>query len=451
MFDAWQIKLQAAEHAFRTGQLDEAAQALRDQAVRESEPGQRLAQEVAFAIIQRADRRVDNKNIAAASRDLQAIVRLIGETDEVHAVRSRMLDECGAAAESLIEQRSYEQVLEQVKQWGALGLNGGRLPALRQMARHLMSARALSHRGQPSDALEQVAAASSLQPELPLLNDLQGQYQQEQKQVSELTTQLQADLTNQHWDSAKAVANQLLSVAPGNALAIEVRRCLQDAPSPISSLTLDSKKTDRLLTLARPLPSGDVGMQFVAWIDAVGGYMVCRQGEVILGQASSQGEADIRLLGDLSRRHAKIRREDGGYVIEPLAAVQLEGEEIDSTTPLSSGDQIDLGGVSLRFTKPHALSASARLECVGRRRFQPKVDAVILMAESCVLGPNWHNHVVCRDWTEDVVLFHQSGKLLCRSMNAIEIDGKTCDGSGVLNPHSHISGDEFALTLEPIA
>ena len=44
----------------------------------------------------------------------------------------------------------------------------------------------------------------------------------------------------------------------------------------------------------------------------------------------------------------------------------------------------------------HVLSASARLEMVSRHRTQPHVDGILLMAESCVLGPKWQNHVVCR-------------------------------------------------------
>ena len=72
------------------------------------------------------------------------------------------------------------------------------------------------------------------------------------------------------------------------------------------------------------------------------------------------------------------------------------------------------------------------------------------MAESCVLGPNWHNHVVCSDWSEDVVLYRQESHLCCRSMGRLHIDGKLCDGRGAITPDSRISGESFSLSLESL-
>ena len=120
-------------------------------------------------------------------------------------------------------------------------------------------------------------------------------------------------------------------------------------------------------------------------------------------------------------------------------------------TLLSDGDEIELGSnVRLRFRQPHALSASARLEFASRHRTQPSADAVLLMAESCVLGPNWQNHVVCRDWSDDVVLFRQDDALYCRSMDAIEIDGELFDGKGKVTRNARIAGEDFAMSLEAV-
>ena len=83
-------------------------------------------------------------------------------------------------------------------------------------------------------------------------------------------------------------------------------------------------------------------------------------------------------------------------------------------------------------------------------RTQPFADAVILMAESCVLGPKWQNHVVCRDWNGDVVLYRSDKNIMCRAMESIEIDGKLHDGRGPVNPGSHVLGTDFSLTLEAL-
>ena len=72
------------------------------------------------------------------------------------------------------------------------------------------------------------------------------------------------------------------------------------------------------------------------------------------------------------------------------------------------------------------------------------------MAESCVLGPKWQNHVVCREWAGDVVLYRGDGQIMCRAMESIEIDGKLHDGRGAVQPGSHVMGSDFSLSLEGV-
>jgi hypothetical protein len=118
---------------------------------------------------------------------------------------------------------------------------------------------------------------------------------------------------------------------------------------------------------------------------------------------------------------------------------------------LADGAVIVLGdNVRMRFRQPHPLSASARLEFLTRHRSHPYSDAVLLVAESCVLGPSQRNHVICRDWTNDLVLYRQGEELCCRTMQPVEIDGRLCDGRARLNWGSRIVGDNFSVTLEEV-
>jgi len=66
--------------------------------------------------------------------------------------------------------------------------------------------------------------------------------------------------------------------------------------------------------------------RIVAWIDGVGGFLICLGEEVVLGQPSVAG-ADIPVLADLSRRHATIRREGESYVLTPANRVSIDGHE----------------------------------------------------------------------------------------------------------------------------
>jgi hypothetical protein len=197
--------------------------------------------------------------------------------------------------------------------------------------------------------------------------------------------------------------------------------------------------------------SGPAGAKFMLWIDAVGGYWVCLGDQVLLGQPVRGVRVDVPILGDISSRHARICRDAEGYWIEPLREVRLDGRLLRVPAPLVDGSQIDLGSrVRLAFRRPHALSATARLDFISSHRTYPSADAIMLMAESCVLGPRPHSHVVCRHWTEELMLYRQEGALFCRAAGSFEVDGAACSGRGLLRPNSRITGEGFALSLEAI-
>ena len=84
--------------------------------------------------------------------------------------------------------------------------------------------------------------------------------------------------------------------------------------------------------------------RLMLWVDAVGSYLVCRNDEVALGQPAGGGaQPDVPILGDLSRRHAVIRREGETYSLEALRPVRVEGKIVNGTTPLWNGSTIELG------------------------------------------------------------------------------------------------------------
>ncbi len=165
--------------------------------------------------------------------------------------------------------------------------------------------------------------------------------------------------------------------------------------------------------------------RLLLWVDAVGGFLVCQGNEIRLGQAVPGSPIELPLLADLSRHHATIRRDEEGYTVEPLREVWLNDHQIDATSWLADGSLLQLGrALKLRFSRPHPLSATARLDFLNHHRTQPSASAVLLMADTCVLGPGPKSHVVCRDWPHEVVLHRQHGGLYCRGPGALEVDGK---------------------------
>lgn len=191
--------------------------------------------------------------------------------------------------------------------------------------------------------------------------------------------------------------------------------------------------------------------RLLLWIDAVGGFFVCLGNQIELGQAVPDGTVDLPLLADLSRHHATIRRDEEGYTIEPLRDVRLNRQPITSTSWINDGSLLELGpALRMRFSRPHPLSATARLDYVSHHRSQPSSSAVLLMADTCVLGPGAGNHVVCRHWPHDVVLHRQHGGLYCTSATPIEVDGTSFSERAPLNFNSRVVGEGFSFSLEEI-
>ncbi len=192
--------------------------------------------------------------------------------------------------------------------------------------------------------------------------------------------------------------------------------------------------------------------RLLLWVDAVGGFFVCLGNEVSLGQAVPDTTVDLPLLADLSRHHATIRRDEEGYVIEPVRDVRLNHQLITSASWINNGSLLELGpALELRFTRPHPLSATARLDYVSHHRTQPSSSAVLLMADTLILGPAANNHVVCRQWPHDVVLHRQHGGLFCTSSTPVEVDGRRYQGGPApLGLNSRVDGEGFSFSLEEI-
>ena len=196
---------------------------------------------------------------------------------------------------------------------------------------------------------------------------------------------------------------------------------------------------------------GESGSRFVLWVDGVGGYLVCQGDVVTIGQPVQGSYVDIPVLGDVSRLHAKIHRDGESYLLEPIRATRVDGRVITEPTSLVDGAEIELGhGVKMKFTLPNRLSRTAKLTFISRHRTSPTTDGVLLMAESCVLGPAASCHVVCPDVSHDIVLFPAGDGLQCRTAAPFAVDGAPAEGRARISKSSQIVGAEFSLSLEQI-
>ncbi|HET6884466.1 MAG TPA: FHA domain-containing protein, partial [Pirellulales bacterium] len=446
MFQPWRLKLREATEAFQGGRLDEAGRLLCQSGLREFRPAKQLLAKVVDRRLNEAEQCLAAGNPAAALARLDDLDRRFADTTDVRLVR--------------------------------------------EAAWRMETAQRFARRGDFSRAEQEWARAAALLPRLTSLEDAVRACKVKGAKARELATSLHTAIAARQWPDVLRDAEALLELCPDHEAAREARRqawsevginlrasvpvaahCGAGVLSAMANVQTwnNAKQAEHLhhngrlkrLRYEKALPMDESTNtfskpparqeppaafpwrpidRFLLWVDGVGGYLVCTRDEVTLGQPVPEAQVDVPILGDLSRRHAKIRRDGEAYLIEPRRPVRLDGRSIDRSTALADGVVIELGNVRLRFRRPHPLSGTARLEFVTPHRTQPAADAVLLMAESCILGPNAQSHVTCGDWSRDLILYRQADELYCRRSGRFQVDGQAATDSGALTLKSQISG-----------
>mgnify|MGYP001323093142 CR=1 FL=1 len=477
MFQSWRIKLREADTAYRQGRYDDAIRMLADEEVQGTLPGRRLALKLTNSLLKRGRRRLVAADMAQAWKDYDRIVRVAGECDRALALRDELLDAVLADCRELMASSDYQRCLTKLDDLTRRGFHHESVVSLRETIRRVRSADHLAQHGKFAEAIEQLKLADGCGVESTQLATRLADYQSRQGVGRELSEKLHRAMIKREWTTAVQHAEQLLEIAPLSSLARDARKqAWAQAGTRVSHVAVAEPRsdagnhdnTDRAKLgeanmdgrnenkfneeAGEPddwVPVPDLG-RFFLWVDGVGGYLVCPADTITVGQALPMAGVDVPILGDVSRRHVSIRRSGEGYVVDPIAKTRLNGNLIDRPTLLKGGDRLRMSAVEIRFRQPHALSSTACLDFVSRHGTQPSADGVILLADSCVLGPRKENHVVCRDWEHDVVLFRQKERLYCRAVTSFEIDGQLSDGQGTLDLASHVRGDDFSISLEPM-
>jgi len=481
MFQPWRIKLREADLAFRGGRLEEAGKLLCDGDLCEFLPAKQLLAKVAGGMVQRAGQRMNGGQSSAGWRDLETARELGANPESVAEMRCAFIERRLAEARTYLAAGEPSAAVARLDELSRRDEIGREARLLREAAAHCLAAERHGRRGMFADAERELAAAVALVPELESLDDARKACRVKAAECRKLTERLHLALVGENWTQVQSVAEAILELCPEHEPARDARRRAwaavgmslhealprgrrlatphDGAPKVIVMPRTNGRPAVRIVQHAgnsavNPFSGAqnEPGSRYLLWVDGVGGYLVCESNQVTLGQPVPGSQVDVPILGDVSRRHAQIRRDGEVYLIDPLRPVRVDGRTIDRATSLVDGNQIELGhNVRLRFRRPHPLSATARLEFVSHHRTQPAADAVLLMAEACVLGPGGNSHVVCRDWLDELVLFRQGGQLHCRRSGNFKIDGLEVKDKGRLAGESQIVGHDFSLSIENIA
>jgi hypothetical protein len=476
MFPAWRLQLRRARTAVADGRWSEAAALLQDASLREFLPAKLLSQDLAGRLLDRAEQRLRDGQSTAGWQDVNEAQLLGSQEQRVDELRRREAADRLTRAVERLARGDAVAARRELDRMDRLNLGGNERRTWKMIVEQIEAAEQHARRGSLPAA---IAALEQARRQLPpsgdsvaaLLDDRLGKLHGQSANQQALEGDLHRALAASDWSAALAAAQSLLELAPEHSAARQARSRawqavgmqvtqpyrgrspLAAAPrpnilAPAAASThhhASSAKVDTVTTDRHP------GKRVVAWIDEVGAFLVCLGDEIVLGQPSPDGGVDVPILADLSRRHAVIRRESEAYVLVPLHQTALDGREIAEPTVLRDKSVIKLGpGVEIRFRKPHALSATATLELITRNRIEPAVDAVVLMSESCILGPHSHSHVRCRRWQEELVLFRRGDQLMCRTSSPVEVDGEPEITQAAVGQTCRIEGDNFALTLEEL-
>ncbi len=483
MLGHWRIALRQAEDAAKAGRYDEAAALTSRPDLEGHHHATALRMKMALDLIARGTRRAESDDLLGAVDDFRLAETLGAGPDTLAAARLHVADRIAGEVRIDLELGEPARVLERVDELARLKIGGPALRRTREIADAWQIAIEEARRGEFGRAFEAIDRAERFAAGTPpaSLAATRRDLITRQATAHPRVEALYAALAAAKWPEVLSAADLVLETVPEHPAARQARsKAWQQigAISPSAAAAWPARiakivptglgpepalGADLTQTVAPPKPlpaaptralaqAGQPGPKgrFLLWVDTVGGFLVCLDDKIILGRAGVDGNADIPLLGDLARNHATIARDGEGYLIQAVKSTFVNGREIE-TAPLRDGDVIRLGtSVELEFRQPSPVSATARLQVVSRHRLPLAVDGVILMAETCIIGPSSQSHIVASNVEGPIVLYRQGTGLACRASGAFEVDGRTCAARAPITLQSSVLGDGFSFSLEPL-
>jgi tetratricopeptide (TPR) repeat protein len=314
----WRVVLKQAEEALKAGRLEEAYQLATRNQVREFRGARRVVARVADALARRAEARLRAGHSAGAWQDLVEADRLGAPPRKLGTLREELTNRHMEEAAQFLNAGQPEAAvaaLAKLDRYGAISPQGRRL---RQAGATWQAGREQLHRGEFARALESLHEAQRLIPDCEPLKQARQRAADAAKEAPALVQRLTTALAESQWAELIQAAEALLALAPSHPIALQVtqqaweklgalpagngvrnKRTIQMLSSlhartnkPVTEDRAASAKAGRL-GLHAPDESG----RFLLWVDAVGGYLVCTDSEVTIGQPG--GSADVPILGDV--------------------------------------------------------------------------------------------------------------------------------------------------------
>jgi len=443
MFSTW-LTLRQAQEAVKNGRLEEALRLATQPDVKGHRRAGEILQQVGQALVGRAQLHMQHDDDAAAWKDLLQ-AEGAGVQDKAAVKLRQDLARRGLnEARHFVELGEPARAAELTKRLEIHGVESPDLKVVAETAENWTLAVDLAARGELSQAtavLDRIARHGYAK-----LEEFRNEIRKKHRLLESVLSKLHQALEQTRWREVIGLADQVLAIAPQHSEARRARAKAWKAVEPPTVALGEGKHKPRS---DRP-EDAEPPRRFLLWIDGIGGYLVCLSPRVSIGQATPEACVDVPLFADVSRLHGYLTRDTEGYLLEAVRTTAVNGQRVEKAI-LRNGDRFTMGNsCQMRFHQPVATSGTARLELSSGHRLALSVDGVIIMAETCILGPGPDAHVLLPDLRKPVVLFRRKEGLSVRYEGQYTVDGNFSRDRAALGLNSTVAGDDFRFTLEPL-
>lgn len=445
---AW-LAIRQAREALRQGRLEEAHRLLTQPAIRDYRAVGVLLAQLVRAYVVRGERHLKLVDAESAWSDLLQAEQLQTAEMSVDRLRQALIRLGVAEVRALLQAGETRRADEAIARLRERRVRGSELQVLDEAARDWLHARELADRGEFASALHAVERVRQRLLDRPaLLDRFADDLERHRKIFPGLLVRLHEAVDRGRWREVVELGEEMLALAPQHAEARKARMRAWKAIEPVTVALPPPAASSH----GQTLPCDNLPPRFLLWIDGVGGYLVCLGARITFGQAIHDGHVDVPLVADVSRLHASLTRDAEGYVLEAVRPIQVNGREATRAL-LQNGDRITLGvSCQLQFRLPVPISTTARLDLVSGHRLPLSADAILLMADTLVLGDGPQVHVNVPDLSQPLVLFRQKDTLGIRHGGKLWINGHTSGERLLLSDlHATINGENISFALEPVA
>ena len=201
----------------------------------------------------------------------------------------------------------------------------------------------------------------------------------------------------------------------------------------------------RKIAMAKAIDS-----KFMLQIDGVGSYLVLCDDSIKIGPVSSNCHCDVAIVAAADMPVAAIDRSQGDYFIKSERPISVNGNAVTGKL-LANGDKIALSNrCRMKFVRSNSASNTAELAASSVRFTRADMTGVILMDREILIGAGGSNHIRTDQVSDKVMLFSRDGKILCRSKDTIEIDGKIRSNESEIAPGEHVRIGEMGITITAV-